>query len=93
MAAQQPHHLQIAASLAFQSPARLHTIEIAIDVEFQQHRGMIGGPTRRCRFHANEPQIGQVERIDESINHTNWIVLIDPGIRATASIVRDRPLQ
>jgi len=31
---QQPHHLEIAPSLALEPPARLHAIEIAVDVEF-----------------------------------------------------------
>jgi len=33
---QQPHHLEIAPSLALEPPARLHAIEIAVDVEFQK---------------------------------------------------------
>ena len=32
-AAKEPHHLDVAASLAFKPPARLHPVEIAIDVE------------------------------------------------------------
>jgi hypothetical protein len=32
---QQPHHFQIAMTLALQPPARLHAIEIAIDVELE----------------------------------------------------------
>src|SRR5262249_12758311 len=32
----QPHHLDVAPRLAFQSPARLHTVEVAIDVELKQ---------------------------------------------------------
>src|SRR3982075_1787435 len=33
----QPHHLEIAASLALQPPARLDPVEIAVNVEFEQH--------------------------------------------------------
>src|SRR5262249_27951663 len=33
---QQPHHLDVAPRLAFQPPARLHPIEVAIDVELQE---------------------------------------------------------
>ena len=34
--AEQPHHLDIAACLALQTPARLHAIQIPVDVELQQ---------------------------------------------------------
>ena len=32
---QQPHHLEIAARLALETPARMHAVEIAVDVELQ----------------------------------------------------------
>ena len=35
-AAKQPHHLDVATSLAFE-PARLHPVEISIDVELQEN--------------------------------------------------------
>jgi hypothetical protein len=43
----QPHHLNIAASLPFQTTARLHPVEVAVDVELQQNRGMIPWTARR----------------------------------------------
>ena len=39
--ARQPHHLDIAPSLTLKPPARLNPIEVAVDVQLQQHRGMI----------------------------------------------------
>jgi hypothetical protein len=35
--AKQPHHLDVATSLAFEPPARLHTVQITIDIELQQN--------------------------------------------------------
>src|SRR2546429_5190045 len=40
-AAREPHHLNVAAGLALEPAARLDPIEIAVDVELQQHRRMI----------------------------------------------------
>jgi hypothetical protein len=41
--ARQPHHLNVAPSLALKPAARLNPIEIAVDVELQQDRWMIRG--------------------------------------------------
>ena len=56
---EQPHHLDVAPSFAFQPPARLHPVEIAVDVELQQSRRMIGRPSGRRRLDAVEPQLGR----------------------------------
>jgi hypothetical protein len=51
-ATKEPHHFRIATGLAFKPPARLHPVEIAVDVELQESRGMVGGPPslRRLDF-------------------------------------------
>jgi hypothetical protein len=41
---------------------------------------MKGGPTGRGRLSAVEPQLFQVERINEAIDRANWVFLIDPVI-------------
>lgn len=43
---------------------------------------MVGGPARRCRLHAAETQFGEIEHVDERIDHANTIALIDPVIEA-----------
>jgi hypothetical protein len=43
----QPHQLDIALRFAFQSPARLKAVEVAVEVDLQQRRGMVGRPARR----------------------------------------------
>ncbi len=80
--ARQPHHFDIAASLALKPPARLHPVEIAINVELQQHRRMIARPPRRLRHSATEPETAQIELIDENIDHPNRIVFVDPVLQA-----------
>src|SRR5205807_9218465 len=49
-AASQPDELDVALALPLKAPTRLNTIEIAIDVDLQQCRGMISRPTGRVRL-------------------------------------------
>ena len=79
---EQPHHLDIAASLALETPARMHAVEIAVDVELQVRRRMIGGPAGVSGIDAGEPKISQIERRDEGIDDANRIALVDPVIEA-----------
>src|SRR4029077_6381181 len=80
--AEKPDHLEIATGLTLQPPARLHPIEIAVDVELEQGRGMIRGPARYFRHNAFEPELAQIKRIDERIDRANRIVLINQFIQA-----------
>src|SRR5262245_1899603 len=80
--AEKPDHLEIATGLTLQPPARLYPIEIAVDVELEQGRGMIGGPARYFRHNAFEPELAQIKRIDKRIYRANRIALINPFIEA-----------
>ncbi len=51
----QPHQLDVAARLALQPPARLHLVEIAVEIELQQRRRMIARPPRRRRARKAKP--------------------------------------
>src|ERR1019366_9923064 len=79
---EQPHDFQISAGLALKPAARLHPVEIAVDVKLQKNRGVVGRPACRCRLNACEAEIGQIESIDKGINYTNAIALLDPLIKA-----------
>jgi hypothetical protein len=46
------------------------------------HRRMISRPTGLGGIHALKAQFPQIERVDEGINHTNRIALVDPVIEA-----------
>src|SRR6476661_4630203 len=70
------------ASLTLQPPARLDSVEIAVDVKPEQRRRMIPGPTGRCRIDAIEPEVAEFQRIDEHIDRANRIALVDPIIKA-----------
>jgi hypothetical protein len=62
--------------------SRLRPVEVAVDVELQQNRGMIGRPTRRLRINARKTKIPQIQCLDKGIDHANRIVLIDKIIKA-----------
>jgi transposase len=62
--------------------ARLHAIEIAIDVEFQKGRRVIGRSPLGCRLNPIEAQFGQIERSDKGVHCANRIALVDEIIEA-----------
>ena len=74
---EQPYDFQVAAGLALKPPARLNPIEIPVNVKLQKNRRVVGRPPCRCRLDAFEAEIGQIERVDKAINHTNGIALLD----------------
>src|SRR5262249_46640560 len=57
---------------------RLNPIEIAVDVELQQHRRLIRRPASGLRLDAAKPKLGQIELVDKHVDCTNGIVLADP---------------
>ena len=80
--ARQPHHLNVAPGLVLKPPARLHPIEIAVNVKLQQHGGMIRRPPRYLGSDPVKSQRRQIEFIDKNIDHANRIVLADPVFQA-----------
>src|ERR1700675_3244427 len=78
----QPHHFQIAASLTLQPPARLDSVEIAVNVKLEHRRRMIPGSAGRCRIDASEPEVAEFQCIDEHIDRAYRIALVHPIIKA-----------
>src|SRR4029453_13655670 len=81
-AARQPHHFNIAQSLALKPPARLNPIKVAVDVELQQDRWMIARPASCLGSNPVKSQFRQIKLINKDIDHPNRIVLIDPVFQA-----------
>ena len=79
--AQQPDHFQIAARLAFKPPARLHPVEIAVDVKLQMNGRVKGRPARLCRLHL-EAKLRKIECINKRIDGPDGIVLTNPIVEA-----------
>ena len=78
----QPKNFQIAPGLTLKTAARLHAVQVPVNVKLQKHRRMKAGPPGGGRLHAVEPQIFQIERIDKGIDGTDWVFFIDPVIKA-----------
>ena len=81
-AAREPHHLNVAPGLTLKPAARLHPVEIAVNVELQQDRRMIRRPAGCLGIDPAEPKLGQIEFVDKDVNHPNRIVLADPVFQA-----------
>src|SRR6266699_5759075 len=81
-AAREPHHLDVAPGLTLEPAARLNPIEVAVDVELQQHRRMIRRPAGCLRIDPVEPKLGQIKFLDKDVDYANGIVLADPVFKA-----------
>jgi len=71
----QPYQLDITLRLTLQTAAGLHLVQVAVDVELQQHGRMISRSTRRRRRHTVEAEALQIQLIDEDIDHSDRIIL------------------
>src|SRR5262249_17913304 len=78
----QPHHLNVAPSLALKPATRMDPIEIAVNVELQQDRWMIRGSAGHLGLDTVEPKLGKIEFIHKNIDHPNRIVHADPVSQA-----------
>ncbi|OOG14340.1 hypothetical protein BMS17_20245 [Pseudomonas sp. C9] len=65
----------IALGLTLKPAAGLNPIEIAVDIDLQQHRWVIGRTTSGGRIDVLKTKFAQVEFIDENVDHTDWIFL------------------
>ena len=63
-------------------PARLHAVEVAVDVELQENRRVEGGSPSRCGLNTVEPEIGEIECVDEGVDHADGVFLVDPVVEA-----------
>src|SRR5262249_14091417 len=69
-------------ALALEPPARLHAIEIAVDVELEVDRGEIPGPSDAQGPAGLEAQFLQINPVNDRIDDANRIILADPVIEA-----------
>ena len=71
----QPHELDVALGFALQAPAGLDAIEVAVDVDLQQHRRVVSRSTSGCGFNTFEAQTSEVALVDEDLHNTDRVVL------------------
>src|SRR5712671_5948527 len=74
-AAGQPNQLDVALTLPLQAPARLHPIEVSVDVNLQQRRWMVGWSSCRLRLDAAKAEPRQIKLIDKDIDRPDRIIL------------------
>src|SRR5947208_13444888 len=71
----QPHQLDVTLAFPLQAPARLHPIEVSVDVNLQQRRRMVGRPSC-CRWlDATKAEPCQIKLIDKDIDRPDRIIL------------------
>jgi hypothetical protein len=87
----QPHQPDIALRFVSQPPARLNAIEIAVEVDLQKRRGMIGRPACRRRRHPRK-EGGQVQFVDQDLDHPNRVLLVDVILQAMRQQRRLHPV-
>ena len=64
-----------ALALPLQAPARLHPVEVSVEVNLQQCRWMVGRSSRRLRLDAAKAEIGQIKLIDKDVDRPDRIIL------------------
>ncbi len=76
--------------LALKAPARRQAIEIAVEVELQHHRRVIGWPACRRRIGAFEPERRQIKLVDEGVDDPHRVgaidIVVEPIRRKVASL-------
>src|SRR5215467_4929235 len=78
----EPHHLNVAPTLTLEPTARLNAIEIAVDVQLQQDRGMVGRPSGCLRINATATELRQIEILDKYVDCANRIIFANPILQA-----------
>ncbi len=71
----EPHQLDIALRFALQPPARLDAVQVAVDIQLEQHRRVVAGASGGGRGGAFKPELSQVELLDERFDDAHRVVL------------------
>ena len=80
--ASQPDQLDVALCFPLQPPARLHPVQIPVDVDLQQRGRVIPRTSRLRGLGALEAKLHQVQRVDEHIDRAYRIAFIDPVVQS-----------
>src|SRR6516165_6880809 len=71
----QPHAFDIAPRFALQSPARLHPVQIAVEIELEHCRRAIPGSAGCGR--PGKAKRWQIQFVDEYIHHPDQVLFVD----------------
>ena len=78
----QPHDLDVALGLALEATAGLDPVQIAVDVDLEQHGRVVRRSARGRRLGALEPELPEVEFVDEGVDHPDRVVFSDVVVEA-----------
>ncbi|MNR01990.1 hypothetical protein D3C85_1178260 [compost metagenome] len=78
----QPHQFDVALSFSLQPSARLNAVEIAVDVDLQQDRGVVSRPASIGWNGTFKTQIDQVEFVDKDVDYAHRIGIADVVVEA-----------
>src|SRR4029077_19609176 len=57
-----------------QASAGLNPVKVSVQIDLQQHRGVIGRSARGQGINTLKAQFAKIEFIDEHIDHPDWIL-------------------
>ncbi len=78
----QPHQFDVALGFSLQTSARLDAVEIAVDVDLQQDRGVVSRPASIGWNDTFKTQSDQVEFVDEDVDYADRIGIADVVVEA-----------
>ena len=76
-AAGQLHHFHVAPRLLLKPAARLNPVEVAVNIELQQHARMIARPAGCLRDNPAKAQAAKIKLIDKHVDHPHSIIFAD----------------
>lgn len=71
----QPHQFDVALRLALQSPARLDTVQIAVEIDLEHRRRMVGRAPGLGGRRSGKTQSDKIELVDKGLDHPDRVVL------------------
>ena len=71
----QPHQLDVALRLALQTPTGPDPVQVAINVDLEQHRRVVRRPPRHRRISASKAKLHQIEFFDKGVDRADRVVL------------------
>lgn len=78
----QPYPFDVALRLTLQPPAGLDFVQVAVDINPEEHSRAVARSTGGLGDDALEAQVGEIRVVDKDIDHSDRIVLADVVVEA-----------